>query len=436
VNPVFALCVLLLAVAQCILPKGLRFIPLLVAICHLPNSSILGGADFSTARLLIGLGVISAAVRGELRWSFKHRIDRWMIWFSAVAVLTSFGHEKTEDSNPLVFAFGLIYNFVGGYVYVRSYVPSVSFYPLVAKWLVIILIPLAAGMAVQKVTQTNPYSVLGGGIGAESNTREGKVRAQGPFAHPILAGTVGASAVPLVLLLWNGKRRLAQVGLGVCSLITICSASSGPIMTMVAGIGALSLWKSRFQLKLIRRVALLLLVILHFSMKAPVWYLMARVDLTGSSTGWHRAELITTALNHLNEWWLWGTDYTVHWMPTGVSWSPNHTDITNHYLQMGVVGGLPLMLVFILIVAASFKMIGRHMDAMAGTQHEFRLWCLGAVLASHAFTFLSVSYFDQSGIWICYAIGMAGADVAGLDSARPDTEEGVMPPEAVSHSAG
>jgi len=31
-----------------------------------------------------------------------------------------------------------------------------------------------------------------------------------------------------------------------------------------------------------------------------------KIDLTGSSTGWHRAELIDSALRHFNEWWLVG----------------------------------------------------------------------------------------------------------------------------------
>jgi hypothetical protein len=411
VTPIFALCVLLLAVAQVALPVRLKFVPLLVAVCHLPNSSIIGGADFSTARLLIGLGVLSAVLSGKLQWSLKHSVDRLMVLFAGVAIITSFGHAKTEESNPLVFSLGLIYNFVGAYVYVRTYIPSVKVFPLVAKWVTLILLPLALLMAFQKITERNPYSVLGGGIGDASFLREGKVRAQGPFGHPILAGTVAASAAPLILILWNQNRRLAVSGLAACVLITLSSASSGPIMTFTAAAGAVLLWKVRFHLKSIKRAALLALIVLHFTMKAPVWYLMARIDLTGSSTGWHRAELITAALKHLEEWWLSGTDYTVHWMPTGVSWSPNHTDITNHYLQMGVVGGLPLMCSFILIIAICFRCLGRNLNAFGNTSFEFVFWCIGAMLSAHCFTFLSVAYFDQSNFWIAYALGMSAGNL-------------------------
>ena len=89
-------------------------------------------------------------------------------------------------------------------------------------------------------------------------------------------------------------------------------------------------------------------------MKAPAYYLLARIDLTGSSTSWHRAALIDMALGHLSEWWAFGTDHTRHWMPYGVPWSDNHSDITNYYISMGVNGGLPLMLLFIAILAKAF----------------------------------------------------------------------------------
>ena len=62
---------------------------------------------------------------------------------------------------------------------------------------------------------------------------------------------------------------------------------------------------------------------------------------------YHRAALIESAIKHLDEWWLAGTDYTRHWMPSGIPANENHTDLTNHYIAMGVMGGLLLLLLFI-----------------------------------------------------------------------------------------
>ena len=143
-------------------------------------------------------------------------------------------------------------------------------------------------------------------------------------------------------------------------------------------------------------------------MEAPVWYLLARVDLVGGSTGWHRAELINTALGHISDWWLIGTDYTRHWMPYGVVWNSDHADLTNDYIQMGVWGGLPLMLLFIAVFCKAFQLLGQaiHTLRQEGDPAEFVLWCVGSCLFAHCMTFLSVSYYDQSRVALWMLIGV------------------------------
>ncbi len=64
---------------------------------------------------------------------------------------------------------------------------------------------------------------------------------------------------------------------------------------------------------------------------------MARIDIIGGSQGYYRAQLIRSSLEHLSEWWATGTDYTRHWMSSGIYANNRHTDITNHFLAMGVM---------------------------------------------------------------------------------------------------
>ena len=144
-------------------------------------------------------------------------------------------------------------------------------------------------------------------------------------------------------------------------------------------------------------------------MQAPAYYLMARTGMGGS--GWHRARLIQTSIEHLHEWWLAGTDYTRHWMPTGVSWSPDHTDITNHYIQMGIYGGLPLMVLFIFILAKGFSYVGETLknEDEQKPGHQFFLWALGASLFANVATMISVSYFDQSFIFLYLVLAAIGS---------------------------
>ena len=151
-------------------------------------------------------------------------------------------------------------------------------------------------------------------------------------------------------------------------------------------------------MRLIRWSAVLAIVGLDIFMNAPLYYLLARIDLTGSSTGSYRAALIESAIYHLDEWWLAGTDYTRHWMPSGVYWSGDHTDITNYYIKMGVIGGLPLMLLSIGVLVVGFSTVGKSLGPNNNVSFEerFLIWTLGAILFGHTITMISVFYFDQS----------------------------------------
>jgi hypothetical protein len=132
-------------------------------------------------------------------------------------------------------------------------------------------------------------------------------------------------------------------------------------------------------------------------MEAPVWYLIARINVFSSSAGWHRAYLINQAIRYLDEWWLIGTKYTAHWMPYTLSIDPAMSDITNQYISEGITGGLLKMFLFIFIIVICFKTIGKsvHMLKNKAVFLPFQVWSIGACLLVHVVTFFSITYFDQ-----------------------------------------
>jgi hypothetical protein len=84
-------------------------------------------------------------------------------------------------------------------------------------------------------------------------------------------------------------------------------------------------------------------------------------------------------------------------MPTGVEWNTSHTDITNHFIKMGVWGGLLLVVLFTAILVMGFTYVGKLLRSGKLTREEkFIAWILGAILFGHTTTFVSVSYYDQS----------------------------------------
>ena len=161
--------------------------------------------------------------------------------------------------------------------------------------------------------------------------------------------------------------------------------------------------------------------VLALVMTRPPYYLISRIDLTGGSTGWHRSRLIESSLRHLDEWWIAGTDHTRHWMATGVTWSADHTDLTNHYIALGVYGGLPLLLSFLAVLAVSFRHVGRELRSGRSGLAAWVPWTFGCALFAIAVTSVSISYFDQSVLWLYMTIALcntaAGERVAELTSA-------------------
>jgi len=404
VNPVFIIFAFALLVAQCTLPRRFAFVPLLIAACHLANVPVL--PSLTVVRLLVITGLLRALAGGTPGWSLRHPLDRLLVVWACWAILSTFGHVAKANYNPVTVHMSLAFDYVGTYLYARAYLKDQADFIRFSKCLALVLVPFALFLLEEKITGRNIYAAVGAAF-EQSWVREGRVRAAGPFGNAILAGTVGGVCFPLMVLLHNRHPRFAFAGGTACVMIVYCSASSGPFMSLFAGLMALALWHWRRFLRQIRIGIIVMIVALAIVMNAPVWYLVAKIDIVGGSTSWHRAELINQAVKHLGEWWLAGTDYTRHWMPYGIEWSKDHVDITNHYVQMGVSGGLPLMLIFIAILFKAFQLLGRRMQAMrmTGDPAEFMLWCVGASLFVHAFTFMAVSYFDQSYVFFCLLIG-------------------------------
>lgn len=359
-------------------------------------------------------------------------LDWLMLAWGAWALSCSPFHKTPGDY--LIGQLGLVYNTLGVYFLIRSFCVSLEDVVHLVKITGLLLAPVAAEMILEQMTGRNLFSVFGG-VPEVVTVRGERLRAQGPFAHGILAGTVGATCLPLMIGIWRKYPLSARIGLGSCLVMIFASVSSGPLMSLIFSVFALVLWRWRHLTKQMRIAAAIGYILLDIVMKAPAYFLIARIDLTGSSTGWHRAELISSAIRHLNEWWLAGTDYTRHWMPTGVSWSDQHCDITNHYIGYGMIGGLPLMLLFIACMWAGFRYVGRFLASTHehGPDDAWFVWALGASLFSHAASCVSVYYFDQSVLFLYLDFALLGCVAAILK--RPRTNEDSVALDASDESS-
>jgi hypothetical protein len=271
----------------------------------------------------------------------------------------------------------------------------------------------------EKFHSQNVFGYLGG-FPIVPQIRDGAIRAQGPFSHPILAGSFGATLLPLFFWLWQSGKAKAFAVFGVIgsSCIVLSCASSTPLLAYVAGIIAVCFWPMRKHMRAFRWGLVLTLVAVHLAMKAPVWFLIARVDLTGASSGYHRAELVDQFIRHFSQWWLVGTT-------ANADWGFDMWDLSNQFVAEGVTGGLATFICFIALISMSFGRIGTARKAVEGDRNqEWFLWFLGAALLSHMFAFFGISYFDHTQVaWFALLVMIYVATASRIPHAvkQPET---------------
>ncbi|MFT3868868.1 MAG: hypothetical protein QM715_10465 [Nibricoccus sp.] len=394
------------AAALLSVPRRWAPLPLLAGACYmtLGQGIEVGPLHFPIIRLLLLFGFARVIIRNERPAGGFNGLDwfmlAWAFWclFSSIFV------------QPLTSQLGTVYNTLGIYFLIRIFCQNIDDIIFYSKITAFVLLPVALEMVGEKLTGRNMFAIFGD-VPEMASVREGSIRAQGPFSHSILAGTVGAAVLPLMVGIWKTQRLAAKVGIVACLLMVLASRSSGPLMSVVFGLFGLMLWKWRAFTRQMRIAAVVFYIVLDVCMQAPAYYLIARIDLTGSSTGYHRAALIQAAINHFSEWWFAGTAYTRHWMPYGVSWSEDHCDITNQYIGYGVFGGFPLMLLFIFALGTAFNYVGKtiRLDENAPLSEQFHIWTLGAALFAQACSCMSVYYFDQSFVFLFSNLAMIGS---------------------------
>lgn len=403
------------AILLLLLPRRWAPFPLLVGASYMTLGSgiVIGPFHFMVLRILLAIAIVRVIIRGERLVGKINKLDWLILLWAAWALTSSFFH--IDISNAIINRLGLVYNACGIYFLLRIFCRTLDDVIRLCRITAILLVPLSIAMLFEQMTGHNLFSILGG-VSDISEVRDGRIRAQGPFAHSILAGTVGAVSLPLMFGLWRYHRTTAIAGIVACGSMVFASRSSGPIMSSIFALTALIMWHWRNHMRLIRWLAVLTYIGLDLIMNAPAYYLIARIDLTGSSASWHRAALIDAALAHISEWWFAGTDFTRHWMAYGALWSGNQIDFTNYYLRMGVDGGLALMGLFIGVLAISFSFVGQMLRQTRefSPESEFMIWALGASLFTHSVTFIAVSYFDQSYVFIYLTIATIGSVWSGF----------------------
>jgi hypothetical protein len=388
-HPLGLTAILLGGIATLMVSRRHALLPLLTIACFVAPAQriVLLGLDLDSMRLMVLFGFVRLVARNEwrgLRWC---ALDRVIVAWCLAGAIGYTARLGTWDG--VITQLGEKYDFLGVYFLARLLLRDWEDLDRTVLGLIVLSVPVSIVFLIESATGRNYFSVLGG-VPEMTMIRMGRLRCQGAFAHPILAGCFWAAVMPLFAArAWRPRGGTsAAIGLLAAGLVVLTCSSSTPVMGVVFGLVGLCAFPLRAQLRWVRLGIVIVLFSLHLLMNKPVWHLMARLDVVGGSTAWHRFYLVDEFIRHFDEWWLCGGP--------SAQWGEGLVDVTNQFVLQGTESGLATLVLFVAVLALAFGEVGRVCRVMADSPARLAAaWGLGTALFVHVMSFLGVSYFGQ-----------------------------------------
>ena len=295
-NPVIFALVFVAGVLICLLPRRKAMVPFLVASILVPLDQVLllGPMHFPMMRLLVVFGAIRI-LKDRNRKGFNvfsgglNRIDLALILLTVFTAIN--GILLFRESGAVIFQLGNLYTTFGIYFLLRFPDPRR-----------------------RRCRPHDPDPRLDcrihscdhgeGDIVGTQSVRDSRRCEVGILCQPYGAGRPLSGCG----LLWpphSGGNFWGDSGSAVCAsmeegwqrpdtrggrdgcltVIVLTSELDTPVLAYVGGLFAILLWPIRRRMRLLRWAIVITLVSLHMVMKAPVWHLISRIDISGGSLG-------------------------------------------------------------------------------------------------------------------------------------------------------
>lgn len=235
--------------------------------------------------------------------------------------------------------------------------------------------------------------------------RLGLLRAFGPFSHPILAGVIMTSFLPLFwtsgIKGWPWKIGLAAACLGIFSL------SSSAILLIVISIGILSAdaVKRRsvgISWWLISLMTVIAMLFVEFASKSGLVPILLRMTLD-PQTGYYRLIIWEYGLKSIANFPLFGIGFTGYERAPFLS-----SSIDAHFLLLGVRHGIVVPVALFAAVILALIGVGRNVKNVSPANRILLIGIntalLGALIAS-----MTVTFFGEANIWFMTNLAFAGS---------------------------
>jgi hypothetical protein len=391
ISPIVAVWLLVAIVLVVVLPRRKAIMPFLIAFFTIPVGEVIvvGGVHLTALRILI-LAVLARRLTFSRRDKYAGGVNGidWAVIIWSISAFLAF-YLQFPGTPALIQGLGVLLDTLGGYLAVRSLIPDGDAMQRTIKTLAIVCAILGACMINEQINHINVFGLLGG-IDKIPVFRDGRLRA-GATLGCIPAGAFSGVLIPLFVWLWKEKKsRVAAIaGLAGATAMVLTSSSSTSWMALMGSLLGLAAWRLRKNMRSIRWGFVMVLVGLQLVMKAPVWALIARVDLTGSSSGYQRYQLVDMTIRHFGDWWLIGT-------PSYINWGWDSWDLCNQFAAVALTGGLVALVSYLAIFKRSFGAIGNARRRVSGDlRHEWLLWCFGSALFATVIAHFGINYMAQ-----------------------------------------
>ena len=283
------------------------------------------------------------------------------------------------------------------------------------KVLPLVLIPLALMGLLESITGYLPYTELAKYCPWENpgtgvwTPRMGLMRAVGFAGHPIMFGIIFVMFVPLF---YSMKHLYPRRGWGYFCLFMLLigcfsSMSSSPWMMGLVLLFFLFLERKREWVKPLMGMFVLFVLLVAILSNRPFYHVFFSYLNPIGGTSWHRAKLIELAIQHFGEWCLYGYGgVDPGWGPElGARW----TDITNHFILMGVEYGLLGLVLFLGLFVYSIRSLRIVYRSTGPGFLKTLCWSYGSLMAMFLITLNSCTLFDQTRSLLFFQFGVIGS---------------------------
>ena len=348
------------------------------------------GLDFHFLRAISLILLIRVLVFRELRDIKFNKVDAAVVGLLLMVVLCTL---VRAGVNPALSASGKIIEPFSLYFVGRALVRTLDDVRYMLLGVSIIGIPVAIAFTVEQFTRYNFFSLFGG-IPEMTVIRNGKLRSQGSFVHPITAGVFWASFAPMFISQILAKQKkflfvmIGWVGFMVCVICALMTNSSTSIAGLLIGVVGWCFYRFRFNLRMLFWICIILGLMVHFaSTRGLHGVIFTRISFVSGSTGYHRYMLFDGLIDNVQKWFFMGTNSRM--------FNRAFIDICNHYVLVALDGGIVALTLQLAIIVMAFKAVGRALKKATINSDRFLIYGIGVSFFTAIASFTAVSSMGE-----------------------------------------